>query len=202
MPTGTDRPLTEGLATAGIAYPLYARQLWPQAARRLAAGASAQGDGSQLLPLADAYNSRGPSSYTDNSTNALYAVNCLDHDDYVPSSQVPRYLAGVREGGADLRALVRLRPVRLLHVAGAQRPAHHRAARRRARRRSSSSAPPATRRRRTRGRRALARELDSGHLITRNGDGHTGFNMGNQCVDDAVNDYLVRGKVPRNGLSC
>jgi hypothetical protein len=49
---------------------------------------------------------------------------------------------------------------------------------------------------------ALSKELDSGHLISRDGDGHTGFNMGNQCVDDAVNSYLVRGKVPRDGLSC
>ena len=49
---------------------------------------------------------------------------------------------------------------------------------------------------------SLAKELESGHLITRDGDGHTGFQMGNSCVDDAVEDYLVKGTVPKDGLSC
>ena len=40
--------------------------------------------------LADQYTSRGPDGYTDNSTEALYAVNCLDHDDYVPSERGAR----------------------------------------------------------------------------------------------------------------
>ena len=39
-------------------------------------------------------------------------------------------------------------------------------------------------------------------LVTRNGDGHTGFHQGNPCVDNAVQAYLVRDKVPRNGLAC
>ena len=39
-------------------------------------------------------------------------------------------------------------------------------------------------------------------LITRDGDGHTGYNAGNTCVDDAVEGYLLAGTVPENGLSC
>jgi hypothetical protein len=39
-------------------------------------------------------------------------------------------------------------------------------------------------------------------LISRNGDGHTGYHQGNACVDDAVNAYLVSGTVPNDGLSC
>jgi hypothetical protein len=50
--------------------------------------------------------------------------------------------------------------------------------------------------------KALARQLDSGVLVTRNGDGHTGFHQGNACVDNAVQGYLVHGRVPRNGLAC
>jgi hypothetical protein len=49
---------------------------------------------------------------------------------------------------------------------------------------------------------ALAQQLQSGVLITRDGDGHTGYNAGNQCVDDAVESYLVDGTVPQDGLSC
>jgi|SRR5699024_63893 len=50
--------------------------------------------------------------------------------------------------------------------------------------------------------KALANQLDSGVLITREGDGHTGYNMGNKCVDDAVNAYLLKGTVPEDGLRC
>ena len=50
--------------------------------------------------------------------------------------------------------------------------------------------------------KSLASQLDSGHLICRDGDGHTGFNRGNQCVDSAVERFLVGGKVPKDGLSC
>ena len=43
---------------------------------------------------------------------------------------------------------------------------------------------------------ALAAQLDSGVLVTRDGDGHTGYNAGNDCVDEAVEAYLVDGTVP------
>ena len=50
--------------------------------------------------------------------------------------------------------------------------------------------------------KALAAQLDSGVLVSRDGDGHTGYHSGNACVDRAVEGYLVDGKVPRDGLSC
>ena len=48
----------------------------------------------------------------------------------------------------------------------------------------------------------LAEQLDSGVLVTRDGDGHTGYNAGNACVDGAVEGYLLDGTVPRDGLAC
>ena len=48
----------------------------------------------------------------------------------------------------------------------------------------------------------LADQLESGVLVTRDGDGHTGYNSGNSCVDSAIEDYLVDGTVPEDGLSC
>ena len=47
----------------------------------------------RLLSLADLYTSRGSDGYTDNSMNALYAVNCLDHSDSIPTEQVPQHFA-------------------------------------------------------------------------------------------------------------
>ena len=49
---------------------------------------------------------------------------------------------------------------------------------------------------------AMAAQLESGVLVTRDGDGHTGYNSGNACVDEAVESYLVSGVVPEDGLSC
>ena len=197
--TSSGRELTEGLATAGIAYPLYSKTLWPRL--RDALSQALVGDGSQLLALSDAYNDRGPSSYTDNGTNALYDVNCLDHDDYVTSSEVPRYFPAFEKAAPTFAhwfayglSTCSTWPVR----SGQHTTAIH-----------AKGAPPIVVIGTTRDPATpyawavgLSKELDSGHLISRNGDGHTGFNMGNQCVDDAVNNYLVHGKVPRDGLSC
>ncbi|MEU1970894.1 alpha/beta hydrolase [Microbacterium sp. NPDC019599] len=49
---------------------------------------------------------------------------------------------------------------------------------------------------------SLADQLSSGVLVTRVGEGHTGFNKGNQCVDDAIEAYLLEGTVPEDGLRC
>jgi hypothetical protein len=48
----------------------------------------------------------------------------------------------------------------------------------------------------------LAAELQNGHLITYNGDGHTAYMRSNSCIDDAVDSYLVKGVVPKRGLRC
>jgi hypothetical protein len=39
-------------------------------------------------------------------------------------------------------------------------------------------------------------------LVTRVGEGHTGYNKGNACVDRAVESYLLQGTVPEDGLRC
>ncbi len=49
---------------------------------------------------------------------------------------------------------------------------------------------------------SLAEQLASGVLVTRVGEGHTGYNKGNTCVDRAVESYLLEGTVPEDGLRC
>ncbi len=48
----------------------------------------------------------------------------------------------------------------------------------------------------------LAKSLQNGVLVSRDGDGHTGYNAGNSCVDDAVDRYLVSGEIPVNPTIC
>ena len=37
-------------------------------------------------------------------------------------------------------------------------------------------------------------------LITHDGSGHTAYRKGSDCIDDAVDDYLIDGTVPEDGL--
>ncbi|MFF4791464.1 alpha/beta hydrolase [Streptomyces sp. NPDC001276] len=49
---------------------------------------------------------------------------------------------------------------------------------------------------------ALARQLSSGRLLTRNGDGHTAFFQGSTCVNTAIDRYLLNGQLPPVGTVC
>ncbi|MCU1432884.1 MAG: caeA [Actinotalea sp.] len=49
---------------------------------------------------------------------------------------------------------------------------------------------------------ALAEQLESGVLLTWEGEGHTAYGRSNACIHDAVDAYLVSGTVPEDGLVC
>jgi hypothetical protein len=49
---------------------------------------------------------------------------------------------------------------------------------------------------------AVATQLESGVLVTRQGEGHTAFNKGNACVDAAVEQYLIDEVVPATDVMC
>jgi pimeloyl-ACP methyl ester carboxylesterase len=200
LPTDTDRDLTEGLAMIGIWLPLYVKEYWGQ----LTAGlkqAMNEGRGSVLLGLADTYTSRGPDKYSDNSMEALYAVNCLDHDDYIQTKDVPSHFAAFEQASPTFgRAFAfSLSTCANWPIRSGQHTVALRAA----------GAPPIVVIGTTRDpatplvwAQALANQLESGQLITRDGDGHTGFQRGNSCVDDAVEDWLIKATVPPKNLKC
>ena len=73
------RELTEGLATFAIVSYLYFPQYDFPDLRAALNSAMIQGDPTELLKLLDQRVGRGPDGrYTDNSTDAFYAVSCLD----------------------------------------------------------------------------------------------------------------------------
>lgn len=49
---------------------------------------------------------------------------------------------------------------------------------------------------------ALAEQLESGTLLSWQGEGHTAYGRANDCLNDAVDAYLVDGVVPADGLTC
>jgi hypothetical protein len=49
---------------------------------------------------------------------------------------------------------------------------------------------------------ALAAQLDSGVLLTRNGEGHTAYQQGSACIDAAIETYLITLQPPAEGTVC
>jgi pimeloyl-ACP methyl ester carboxylesterase len=199
LPGDGSRDLTEGLAVLGIWEPLYVRDFWPSLDTALAA--ALDGDGEVLLQIADAYLHRTEKGYSDNSTEAIYAINCLDRDEAVPGDQVERYLPRFEEVSPTFGRVFAygLTACGSWPVHSGTKPAPLEA---------KGAAPilvvgttrdPATP---LAWARSLADQLDSGILVTRDGDGHTGYRAGNACVDRTVERYLVSGTVPQSDVSC
>jgi pimeloyl-ACP methyl ester carboxylesterase len=200
LPSRDGRELTEGDAFLGLALPLYSRDYWLLLSTALKSALA--GDGSALLILADAYAARTGGRYDNNSMEAIYAINCLDdpwalHTPAEVKAEVPafekasptfgRVFAWMGGSCSGLQEPTTSRP-RALHAAGAAPIVV-----------TGTTRDPATP---LQWAKNLADELESGVLITRDGDGHTAYNSGNDCIDSALEDYLIDGKVPQDGLSC
>ena len=200
LPTATDRDLAIGNAFYGLVLPLYGQENWPYLTQALQQ--AFDGDGTTLLRFSDIYGSRNDDgTYADNSLEAILAINCLDDPSSIPPAKVPKNLPDFQKvsptfGDAFAWGLLNCRG---LQVEPAYEPLEIRA---------EGAAPivvigttrdPATPYEEA---VALAEQLESGVLVSRDGDGHTGYNKGNDCVDVAVEDYLIEGTVPDDGLEC
>jgi pimeloyl-ACP methyl ester carboxylesterase len=195
-----NRQLRIGNAFYGIAITLYDDDYWTYLTQSL--GAALDGDGSGLLFLADVYASRDTDgTYSDNSSEAIYAINCLDDPDSIPASQVPSEYAAFEKTSPTFGRVfawgltgcsgLAVDPPDFdwdLDAAGADPLLV-----------IGTTRDPATP---LRWAQALAAQLEPAVLITRDGDGHTGFNQGNACVDDVVQDYLIDGVAPDADVDC
>jgi pimeloyl-ACP methyl ester carboxylesterase len=194
-----ERDLEIGNAVLGIWLPLYNEDYWTYLTDGLEA--AFKGDGSFLLGLSDAYVGRGPSGYIDNSVEALYSVNCLDHDDATKPKDVKaleqQFLGVSPTFGRIFAYGTSACGAWPIHTGNGPHELN-----------AEGAAPilvvgttrdPATP---LAWAQALAEQLESGVLITRDGDGHTGYGAGNNCVDGAVEVYLVSGQVPHKDLLC
>jgi pimeloyl-ACP methyl ester carboxylesterase len=200
LPAQDGRVLTGGNAFSGIAVTLYSRSYWVLLSSALRAALG--GDGSQLLRLADAYTARNSDgTYANNSMEAFYDISCLDGPSSIPFSQVPAQFPAFEKaspvfGRVFAWGLTACRgftprsdqPVPTVHAKGAAPIVV-----------IGTTRDPATP---IQWAVAMAHQLDSGVLVRRDGDGHTGYQTGNPCVDNAVESYLVSGVVPQDNTSC
>jgi len=198
LPAG-DRELTIGNAFYGVIMPLYNRDFWIYLSTALKQ--AFDGNGSTLMLLADVYASRGPGGYTDNSTEANLDINCLDQPFTFPMADVPGQLATYEKASPTFGPALAyaLTGCNGFTQRATEPPPHTDAA----------GAPPILVVGTTRDPAtpylwavALARQLSSAVLVTRDGDGHTGYNAGNHCVDTTIEDYLVKDTVPSSDVDC
>jgi pimeloyl-ACP methyl ester carboxylesterase len=199
LSTQQGRDLTVGNAFYGIVAPLYNRQNWSALDQGLSQ--ALDGNGSTLLLLSDFYASREGDTYTDNSSEAIYAINCLDDPYAIGPAQVPAQYDDFEAVSPTFGRVFAWGLVGCLgiQVQSTEPPLDIR---------GEGAAPivvtgttrdPATP---YKWAVALSDQLASGVLITRDGDGHTAYNSGNECVDEAIEAYLIEGTVPEDGLQC
>jgi pimeloyl-ACP methyl ester carboxylesterase len=200
LPTGSSRKLTEALGTTGVIAAMYDQSAWPTL--RTALASAQKGDGEPLLKLSDSYYERDDTGKYSNLMYANAAVNCLDLPPALrTTADVEHALPAFRKASPHFGTTLAWSslvcgywPVKATgHAAKITAP---------------GAGPilvvgtirdPATP---YAWAVSLANQLSSGHLLTYDGDGHTAYGRGSDCIDTAVNTYLLDGKVPPNGKKC
>jgi hypothetical protein len=179
---------------------MYDQRRWGELTDALRAAFGGHADA--LMQLAEGYAYRnGKGTYDSNLMQVIYAVNCLDRSD---TPDLSHYVSEARSLSAKAPTwgpflAWSTMPCGYWPTVANNAPKKITAA---------GSGPivvvgttrdPATPYKWAQG---LASGLESGHLITFNGDGHTAYTRSNSCVDGAVDAYLLKGKVPPDGLRC
>lgn len=194
LPAG-DREMTGALASYAVLMNLYAPDYDYPRLRPALGDAIEKGDPTALLEMLDSRMSRGPDGrYLDNSTEAFYAITCLDQP-YTGTvadvkalaqewqAQAPTFGPGLAWSlltCADWP--VSAEPLRSTRAAGSNPILV-----------VSTRLDPATP---YAWGEQLAAELENGHLLSWDGRGHTGYTSGSACVDAAVDAYLLAGTLP------
>ncbi|MCT9821006.1 alpha/beta hydrolase [Microbacterium sp. W1N] len=199
LPAADGRDLGADSLMTGIIAALYSKDSWQFLT--VALTQALKGDPSAAFQLADFYYGRNADgTYADNSTEAFRAYNCMDYP--MDTDQADLDAADARVAaeaptiapywdGVDVCASWPYPPTGVREPIAADGAAPIVVVGT-----TNDPATPYT------WSESLAAQLSSGVLVTRVGEGHTGYNKGNSCVDDAVNAYLVSGTVPDDGLRC
>jgi pimeloyl-ACP methyl ester carboxylesterase len=192
------RVVGSGLAWYAVLGSLYSKGYWPVLATALEQ--AKDGDGSLLLVISDPFRGRKPNGSYSNLQDAYTANTCLD---YPAPTDVATYTGWARQLTAAAPHFAEMIAYNDLICAFWAIPAQGRP--------HAVSAPdappivivgstgdPATP---YAWSKALAGQLRSSVLITREGEGHTGY-ADSTCVQEAVDTYLVELKAPKDGLRC
>lgn len=194
------RVVNASMFVSGFILPFYNDDNWPLLTQAL--GSALQGDLSPMLRLADFGADREPDGkYSGNSAFAFGAINCLDYPMVTDT-------AGMR---ADEQQLRQASPTLGYYFAyggtnckdwpyqsvRTPAPADYKG--------SNdivvigTTGDPATP---VEWASELRKQLGTAALLTWKGEGHTAYGRSNDCIGNAVDDYLVDGKTPADNTVC
>ncbi len=194
---GTNRRVGPAAVLWGTAATLYSPSNWPQLAQALEA--ASRGDGTGFLALSDAYIGRHGNGTYDNLFEALAAVNCLETPPLslaaiqadAPQIQRDAPVFGLFDLYGEIQCAVW--PVPATGTTGPIR---------------ATGSPPIVVVGSTGDpvtpyswAQSLSRELSSGVLLTRVGEGHTAY-LSSACIRTEVDRYLISLTVPASGSRC
>lgn len=192
------RSVDYGIGLLGVIASLYSKGSWPDLAEAIRTGM--QGDGTWLAELAFSYAQINQNGTFSNLLEANAAIGCLDRPVPTRLSQYPAFAAlaarrapdfGAQEAWGSAGCLEW--PVRSSAVVG---PAH--LSRPLPILVVGSTRDPATP---YSWAKALTAQLTGAELLTRTGDGHTGY-FSSSCVERWVDDYFLTTKRPPAGTVC
>jgi pimeloyl-ACP methyl ester carboxylesterase len=197
VPAADGRLLGADALLTAIIQSLYVPGTWPWL--RLSLAELEDGDPTAVFTAADAYNGRVDGAYPDNSTEAFTAYNCMDYPaeseeseqaaedriraeapttaDYWFGADVCEFWPADPTGTREPVSAEGAAPILIVGTTGDPATPYAWAV-------------------------SLAEQLVSGVLVTRVGEGHTGYTEGNSCVDAAVDTYLLEGVAPASDLRC
>jgi pimeloyl-ACP methyl ester carboxylesterase len=194
--------MTEGWAALGIAVAMYDQGMWSMLTDALR-DVVEEDDATELMALANTYAQRTSSgAYAGNLMEVIYAVNCLDRPE---SDAVADFEAAADDAAERAPTWGRFiawssmacgfwpeEPVgggpREITAAGSEPIVV-----------VGTTRDPATP---YEWSERLAEQLESGVLVSFDGDGHTAYTRSNDCVDDAIDGFFLDGTVPEDGLRC
>ncbi len=192
-----DRLLTQSLATTGVAMFLYHDET---AYRTLAAvlGAAMNGQGEDLMEAADSYNNRNDDGTYDTLVYAFPAMSCADWADTGAADMAKHWKETFSDAPtmapnlglsytcqfwtADSAPQLKLTakgapPILVVGTTGDSATPYEQAV-------------------------SMAKQLDSGRLLTLKGAGHGAVTGDNKCIAEAVDRYLYEGTPPEEGKTC
>jgi pimeloyl-ACP methyl ester carboxylesterase len=195
---GSDRPAGPGEIVQAILGSLYSETTWSFLTSGI--DSALNGNADTLIFLADSFTGREPNGEYSNLVEAHKAVNCLD----TATDRDPEYHIGLAE---DFEAQApwfgpaaasygfycafweaEPEPLTAPRAAGAPPILV-----------IGSTGDPATP---YKWAVSLAAQLESGVLLTRDGEGHLAYRYGNRCIDEAIEAYLIELVLPPDGLVC
>lgn len=196
------RRFSSSVISTAITAALYDEASWPYLTQAFAEYLQ-QGKPESFFLLSDSYYGRDEKGhYASNMFEAFMAINCLDYPVETDPAKIKEYNKKLSEAtpiGVDT-------PDTLGDVQCQKWP--HQARVKPAEIHGTGAAPilvvgttgdPATP---VEWAQSVSKQLESGVLLTYNGEGHIAYDEGDPCIVGAVDDYLTTGTPPSDGTVC